>query len=197
MNNCIYCGQPNPELSVTATDGIHCWHKACHPLPERCAIFNATQTHRYTLYRHIRPAGKIRPFDGDTVTFIGLNPSTATETIDDPTIRRCKRFAADWGFKQMWMTNIFAYRSTDPYRLMTATDPVGQYNDFFILHCCQRSQLVVAAWGNHGIYQNRAAAVKRLLADNNVTIRAFQVTSKGQPKHPLYMRADAVPKRFE
>ena len=31
------------------------------------------------------------------VLFIGLNPSTADETEDDPTIRRCIGFAESWG----------------------------------------------------------------------------------------------------
>ena len=33
-----------------------------------------------------------------TVLFVGLNPSTADATKDDPTIRRCVGFARAWGF---------------------------------------------------------------------------------------------------
>ena len=30
------------------------------------------------------------------IMFVGLNPSTADETTDDPTIRRCINFAKSW-----------------------------------------------------------------------------------------------------
>lgn len=46
--------------------------------------------------------------------FIGLNPSTADETQDDPTVRRCIRYAQSWGYGALYMTNIFAFRATDP-----------------------------------------------------------------------------------
>ncbi len=46
------------------------------------------------------------------VLFIGLNPSTADETIDDPTLRRCMNYAKDWGYGGLIMVNLFAYMST-------------------------------------------------------------------------------------
>lgn len=38
---------------------------------------------------------------------IGLNPSTADETRDDPTIRRCTGYARLWRFGGLLMTNLF------------------------------------------------------------------------------------------
>ena len=55
------------------------------------AVFSPDRIYRYVLYR-VWDEAKPR------VMFIGLNPSTADESVDDPTIRRCKRFAADWGY---------------------------------------------------------------------------------------------------
>jgi hypothetical protein len=54
--------------------------------------------------------------------FIGLNPSTADERQDDPTIRRCIRFARDWGHGGLVMANVFPFRSTQPKGLLDADD---------------------------------------------------------------------------
>ena len=70
-------------------------------------IFSQDREFRYTLWRQWGRVVK-------TVAFIGLNPSTADEQVDDPTVRRCIRFAKDWGYDAMWMMNIFAFRATDP-----------------------------------------------------------------------------------
>jgi len=49
-----------------------------------------------------------------SVLFIGLNPSTADHQQDDPTIRRCIRFARDWGFGELIAANLFAFRTKSP-----------------------------------------------------------------------------------
>jgi len=46
--------------------------------------------------------------------FIGLNPSTADETSDDPTLTRCINYAKYWGFGGVCMANLFAFRATKP-----------------------------------------------------------------------------------
>ena len=52
------------------------------------AEFSECRTWRYVLWRRWGWHGFAKQ-----VMFIGLNPSTADETDDDPTIRRCIRFA--------------------------------------------------------------------------------------------------------
>ena len=63
------------------------------------------------------------------VMIIGLNPSTADETKDDPTITRCINFAKSWGYGGVCMANLFAYRATEPTVMKGSTDPVGTEND--------------------------------------------------------------------
>ena len=75
---------------------------------ELSATFSPCRRWRYTLLRRWEPANLI------VVAFIGLNPSTADETLDDPTIRRCIGFAKAWGAGGMYMLNLFGWRSTDP-----------------------------------------------------------------------------------
>jgi hypothetical protein len=50
------------------------------------AEFSACRKNRYALWRVWNEADPL-------VMFIGLNPSVADETADDPTIRRCIQFA--------------------------------------------------------------------------------------------------------
>jgi hypothetical protein len=139
--------------------------------------------YRYTLMRQWDWSDKV-------VTFIGLNPSTADATQDDPTIRRCVGYARDWGYGCLYMVNLFAYRSTDPLQLQLARDPVGPLNDKTILEVVGRSQLVVAAWGNHGIYMNRDLKVRELLKGK---LHALKVSKIGQPGHPLYLKKTLKP----
>lgn len=148
------------------------------------ATFSRCRTWRYSLSRHWDPELK-------AVAFVGLNPSTADETADDPTIRRCTRFARDWGYGGLVMLNLFAYRATDPRDMKAAADPVGPENDTYLQRCAERAGIVVAAWGAHGDYQGRAQDVvdRGLLGSFTV----LGLTKDGHPRHPLYMRADCRP----
>jgi hypothetical protein len=110
--------------------------------PVSSAFFSPCRTWRYSLTRDVAP------LTGEgTCTFIGLNPSTADETQDDPTIRRCIDFARRWGFARLKMLNLFALRSTDPRGLLTADDPVGPENDCTISKVVGGSDLIICAWG--------------------------------------------------
>ncbi len=148
------------------------------------AVFDSSQRYRYRLARIWYPE---RP----VVNFIMLNPSTADQYQLDPTVTRCLRYAQRWGFGTLIVTNIFAYRSTDPTALYTLNDPVGPENDAYLRKAAEQAELRVAAWGTHGALHNRHEAVLAQLADFSLT--ALGVTQGGFPKHPLYLRADVQP----
>ncbi len=120
-----------------------------------------------------------------------LNPSTADETENDPTVRRCIGFAQEWKCGSLEVVNIFAYRSTDPKKLEKVPDPVGPDNDNSILKAAHRADIVVAAWGTWGRVQDRGEAVRRLL--ESCDVHHLGLTKAGYPKHPLYLRADTKP----
>ncbi|MFT5339274.1 MAG: hypothetical protein ACI9IO_001010 [Cyanobium sp.] len=44
----------------------------------------------------------------EMVAFVGLNPSYADESINDPTIRRSINFAKEWGSEGTYMLNAYA-----------------------------------------------------------------------------------------
>jgi hypothetical protein len=120
-----------------------------------------------------------------TVVFIGLNPSTADATADDPTIRRCMGFARAWRFGGLIVVNLFAYRATDPRILRSVDDPIGSRNNGTIQAHCLSAQRIVAAWGIHGSLADRAQHVLRFLHQPY----CLGVTKRGSPRHPLYLAA--------
>jgi hypothetical protein len=147
---------------------------------EASAVFSSCRTWRYELRR--------RWEDGPLVAFIGLNPSTADETQDDPTIRRCIGFAKRWGYGGLIMANLFAFRATDPRDMRAAASAaVGPLNDAHLEAVYWASAMIVAAWGVGGSFRNRDGEVSRLLG----TMMALGFTKGGHPRHPLYVRADA------
>jgi hypothetical protein len=121
--------------------------------------------------------------------FIGLNPSTADATKDDATIRRCIGFAKKWGYGGIQIGNLFAYRSTKPSKLKSASNPVGQDNDRWLKKLYASSRIVIASWGNSGTLFNRADHVRSLFSN----LYCLGITKKGQPKHPLYLRKSIKP----
>lgn len=145
------------------------------------AIFSPGRDYRYVLLREWSDAPR-------RLVVIGLNPSTADETEDDPTIRRCIALAKREQCGGLVMLNLFAFRATQPRDMLAASDPIGPENDKYIAgHTWAPDRIVVAAWGAHGGYLNRAANVLRHLPPGAVCLG---VTKGGQPKHPLYLRAD-------
>ena len=144
------------------------------------AVFSDCRRYRYRLWR--------RWADGPTMAFIGLNPSTADETQDDPTIRRIIGFAKREGCGRLEMLNLFAFRSPYPEDLYKPADPVGPDNDDAIVGTCMTAQVVVAGWGAEKIAQARAERVRSLLADTNLV--CLGMTQSGAPAHPLYKHRD-------
>ena len=77
--------------------------------------------------------------------FICLNPSTADENKDDPTLKRCIDYAKRWSNEKYgWleMVNLFAFRSTNSNQLKIVSDPIGQQNDKYIMNAVRDASLV-------------------------------------------------------
>ena len=150
--------------------------------------FSPCRTWRYTL-RHTW-AGL---FDGleRAIVWIGLNPSTADENQLDPTLRRIRGYSMAWGYNTFYMLNFFAYRATDPQAMRRAADPVGPENDRWILETAAKADLVMCAWGRHGLFLERQRRVQELLDGFN--LKCLEKTADGIPKHPLYLKGDLLP----
>jgi hypothetical protein len=150
------------------------------------AVFSPCRTWRYRLARFWGP--------GKTLNVIALNPSTADEKENDPTVTRLIIRAQHLGFDGLVVANLFALRSTDPSSLYSHQDPIGPKNDDFILCQALECETVVCAWGNHGKLKQRGDAVKRMLRNAGIDLHAFKFTNAGEPSHPLYLSYKIAPK---
>ena len=149
------------------------------------ATFSDDRVYRYTLHRGPLGLGGV-----GTALWCMLNPSTADETNDDPTVRRVLGFSAAWGYRFVTVVNIFAFRATDPKVMMAAADPVGPENDEQIGIAARDASEVICAWGAHGIFLQRGARVLNVLRDAGANPACLGWTANGQPRHPLYLPAD-------
>lgn len=149
------------------------------------AILSEDRKYRYVLSR-------IWDETKPKVMIIGLNPSTADETEDDPTIGRCISFSKSWGYGGVYMLNLFAFRATQPKDMFNAQNPIGLENNSYIEIYSKKVDKIVCAWGNHGTYKNRGNEIREKFD------KLFYLTlnQTGEPAHPLYLKSELVPKKW-
>ncbi len=150
------------------------------------ATFSSCRRWRYFLWRRWDEEKPV-------ANFLMLNPSTADEHQLDPSCSRARDFAESWGYGTLIVTNLFAWRATDPEAMKAAENPVGRSNNQAILRTARQSAIVVCAWGNHGSHKDRAATVVANLRGAGVALHLLKMTAQGQPNHPLYLKADLLP----
>ena len=144
--------------------------------------------YRYSLMRDL---GGLSLFP-KRVLFCALNPSTATDTENDPTVRRMMDFARRQDASELRLVNLYAARSTDPRYLWQFDDPVGPLNDAQIDYEAARADLMVAAWGafTRAEERERGVEVLGILQRYGTVYRLGSPTRGGHPRHPLYLRHD-------
>ncbi len=150
------------------------------------AIYSDCGTYRYELTR-------VWQVGGQKALFVMLNPSTATELQNDPTVERCERRARALGFGAFRVTNIFAYRATNPKVMRGVADPIGPANDGAITSAAVWADRIICAWGSHGAHRGRGAEVEALLRASTKPLWHLGLTQAGLPKHPLYVGYERQP----
>jgi len=143
------------------------------------AVYSDCELYRYSLSRIWG--------EGARIMFVMLNPSTADEQRNDPTVERCERRARNLGYGGFRITNIFAWRATDPRDMRRAADPIGPDNDAVLTEGAVWADRIIAAWGVHGAHLGRGGAVARLLADGTTPLFHLGLSKAGHPRHPLYL----------
>jgi hypothetical protein len=153
--------------------------------------------HRYILRRNLALGYRSEPA---VVNFIMLNPSTADDNFDDATIRRCVGFAKRWGFDGLVVTNLFAYRATNPRDLkaLAARDvglAIGEENEGHLRREADAAHSVVCAWGDNcdSILHRKLDVIGMLKAYDLFCIRR---TKKGNPAHPVRERYTDKPELY-
>jgi len=144
--------------------------------------------------------------DFGTLAIIGLNPSTADETQNDPTVSRCISWARRLGFGRLLMLNMYAFRATYPRDLWRAEsglkiDIITTPNSAAALlqYCSQfNASRIIAAWGKgtprHALYANAHQGRAKILADAGWRLDCFRKNLDGSPAHPLYLPYSLTPK---
>jgi hypothetical protein len=167
---------------VTLTLDLHLGHLLHHA---SAAQFSADRLYRYTLTR--------RWGTGPALMFVSLNPSVADEHHNDPTTRRDERFARGFGYDAVTLLNLYAGCATNPKDLALMADPVGPDNDAHLDRAAAEHDVIVFAWGAHADpVRARAVATRlwRITRTTGGTVAVLGWTAEGQPRHPLYLRAD-------
>ena len=146
------------------------------------AVFSDCRKYRYALWRIWNEHMPI-------TMIIGLNPSTADQTRNDPTITRCINFASSWGYGGVCVTNLFGFRATAPTELKAHHDPIGKENDAWVHEIAKGAAITVAAWGIHGKFLNRSLEILPSLDQ----LHCIKMNKSGEPAHPLYLKAELKP----
>lgn len=149
------------------------------------AVYSDCEAYRYALTREWAP--------GRRLLLVMLNPSTATETVNDPTVERCERRARAMRFGGFRVVNLFAFRATDPRALRTVADPIGPDNDATLHEGAAWADAILCGWGGHGALLGRDATVTAKLRAVERPLWHLGLTRQGQPKHPLYIAYDQQP----
>lgn len=164
------------------------------------AAYSRDMKYRYYLRRELFGGMLLPPKARGRCVWIMLNPSTATEDKMDPTVTRCRNFSQQWGFQQMAILNLFAYRATEPGALYTLTDPIGPENDRIIrlvLTDLRATDRLMLAWGAHGELRGRATDVYALVREHSrVPGECLDTVGNGQPRHPLYSLGTLDPRAW-
>ncbi len=149
------------------------------------ALYSACGSYRHALHRRWGP--------GPVLGWVMLNPSTATEAQDDPTIARCTARARAMGCGGLAIGNLFALRATDPRQLRRVADPCGAGADAALLAAMAGVGLLICGWGNHGHLQGRDLAVTTALRKAGHQLHHLGLTRSGAPRHPLYLGYAVLP----
>lgn len=174
--------------------------RSLKPYGPGTATFSRCKTWRYSLSRDLsawpRPTEAFPP--RGILLAIGLNPSSATDDDDDPTVHKESKWAIDWGYREYWKANAYGFRATEPEDMFAARDRgidiVGPHNDFYIRKLVERVRReggrVLAGWGRH-IDDERQRALAALLT--GVEVVCCAINKNGSPAHPLYKKPAVLP----
>lgn len=170
------------------------------------AILSEDGIYRYALSREVEA-----PVKGLSLKllWVMVNPSTASATADDHTIRKCLGYARRWGFASMRVVNLYAFRTPHvevlAEKARTGIDIVGPHNDEHISEQATWADQIVCAWGDRKkvkgveVGPRIERVLKVLRAATHRTehpIFSIGLTQGGDPIHPLTTPYDAIRQEY-
>lgn len=158
----------------------------CDGATRSSATYSDCELYRYALTRTWA--------EGPRLLFVLLNPSTATEARNDPTVGRCERRARALGYGAFRVTNLFALRETDPGAMRLHPAPTGPDNAAALAEGADWADVVLCGWGNHGAHLGQGPATEAMLRRTGRPLHVLGLTRAGHPRHPLYIANSAQPR---
>jgi len=151
------------------------------------AVFSDDGRHRPLMRRWLGDT-----FPDRYLMFIGMNPSTADATVNDPTCAREWTFTQREGFDAMVKANVGDYRATHPKMLLEPDVVVSSPANLpTIREQAKGAARVILCHGklNKALVPAGQALVQALTEDG-IDLWCFGTNADGSPKHPLYLKGD-------
>ena len=168
-------------------------------------LFSECGSYRWILKRELLSGKK-------SIVFIGLNPSIANSSDNDRTLKRIVNFCSKWGYKNIYIINLFALISKSSIQILKSDDPIGGNNDLITLKTLQfwREDIncdLWLGWGDKGKFRKRDRRVLKLIKKFSYmnskekifskSVLCLGLSKKGNPRHPLYMPNCSILRKFE
>ena len=150
------------------------------------AVFSECRKYRYYLSRTWESQKA-------SLVFIGMNPSTADEELDDRTTIKCITYAKSWGYGELIMLNLNAFVSSNPKELFNCKKPEGKDNWYWLVKTLAVHEKVILMWGNCPISVEKFSRLMDLIKQP----LCFKQNKNGMPTHPLYLPLNLKPKAFQ
>lgn len=134
--------------------------------------------------------GNYRPYlsrcwgEGRTIMWLCMNPSSATDQLDDATSKKLTRHSRRLGYSKMFLLNVMDYRATDPRQIHLDAERSNR-NIHYITKCAALTETVVFAYGRlkdrRGWKDYAAEAVQ---ACRGIQPQCVLINRNGSPRHP-------------
>lgn len=136
-----------------------------------------------------------------------LNPSTADEEKNDPTISRVSRLAENAGYGRLLVLNLLAIRATKPSDIWSHQDSCGEGNwqawDNALKELNSDRDTISVAWGCAPKSRSQLLLFIRALVKASCCLKSWASpimtwveNLDGSPRHPLYIRANTELKPY-
>ena len=140
------------------------------------AILSQDGKYRYQLSR-------IWDEEKPKLLFIMHNPSTADAIVDDATTNKVINYVKKWGYGGDYVGNLYADRIKDPKTINERNYQKDEINIQHISCLIRLVDKVIYCWG----FNKKEPEWLINLVD---TPYCIDVSTKGLPKHPLYLKKD-------
>ena len=156
-------------------------------------IISNCQKFRYTLYRKIESVS-----NENCLIFCMINPSTASVTENDATIRKCIKIAENQNCGHLYVVNLIPYRSPDVKEVETYLKNLNplqiekiiieNFNYIDQVLSSFQNSVIICGWGKYDkIEQSENLAKTFYKQYHSYNLKALKINKDQSPIHPLFV----------